>query len=119
MRWDTGEKLGIADSLDDCALLAAALDEHERAARFLGAVDRLRARIGAPRPRLEQQELDAGLVASQEALGETAFKDSVRGGRALSLDETIAEVLEWLKAGRLESESTTRLAAGTAQPADG
>jgi non-specific serine/threonine protein kinase len=119
MRRDLGEKLGIVDSLEDCALLAAALDEHERAARFLGAVNRLRARIGSPRPRLEQQEIDAGLVTSQEALGEAAFNDAVRGGRALSLDETIAEVLTWLKAGRAESESTTRVAAGTPQPADG
>jgi predicted ATPase/predicted Ser/Thr protein kinase len=113
MRRDLGEKLGIVDSLEDCAMLAAALDEHERAARILGAVNRLRARIGAPRPRLEQQEIDAGLVASHEALDEAAFNDSVRRGRALSLDETIADVLTWLKAGRAESESTTRVAAGT------
>jgi non-specific serine/threonine protein kinase len=119
MRWELGEKLGIVDSLEDCAMLAAALEEHERAARFLGAVNRLRGRMGSPRPRLEQQEMDANLLASHEALGEAAFKEAVRSGRALTLDETIDEVLEWLKAGRLESESTTRLAAGTPNPADG
>ncbi|MHC4613768.1 MAG: protein kinase domain-containing protein [Planctomycetota bacterium] len=117
MRWELGEKLGIVDSLEDCAMLAAALEEHERAARYLGAVDRLRARMGSPRPRMEQQEVDANLLASHEALGEAAFKKAVRNGHALSLDETITEVLEWLKVGRRESESTTRLAAGSSKTA--
>jgi non-specific serine/threonine protein kinase len=119
MRRDLGDKLGLTDSLEDCAMLAAALDEHERAARFLGAVDRLRKRIGAPRPRLEQQELDTGLAGSREAMGETAFRDAVRGGQALSLDDTVAEALKWLSAGRAESESPTRLATGSTHPTGG
>ncbi|MHC4969104.1 MAG: protein kinase domain-containing protein [Planctomycetota bacterium] len=112
MRRDLGEKLGITDSLDDAALLAARLEEHERAARLLGAAERLRERMGAPRPLLEQQELDAGLAATRAALGEAGFTDAVRGGKSLSLDDTVAEALEWLRSSRAEAASPTRLAPG-------
>jgi non-specific serine/threonine protein kinase len=102
---DLGDKLGMTDCLDAAAMLATSLGEHERAARLLGAVERLRERMGAPRPMPEQQVLDACLVASRAAMGDAAFDDAVAAGGALSLEDTATEALAWLADGR-ESDST-------------
>ena len=53
-RRELGDLHGIAESLEDFALLAAAGAQPERAARLWGAAERLRKEIGSPQPPRER-----------------------------------------------------------------
>jgi DNA-binding NarL/FixJ family response regulator len=67
--------------------------QHTRAARLWGAADALSEAIGAPPPRHADRAQDA-IAATRRGLGEETFAAAWAEGRALSLDEAVAEALQ-------------------------
>jgi predicted ATPase/transcriptional regulator with XRE-family HTH domain len=88
---DTGR---CAEGLEDLAATAGAAGQWERAARLLGAAAAWREAFGAPQPRWQRDELEAGMITMQAALGEEAWVAVYAAGHALSLDEAVAEALD-------------------------
>jgi non-specific serine/threonine protein kinase len=88
--WRLHAPIYIAQALENLALTAAAAGEGtraERAARLLGAATALREQVGAPRRRPWQAD------TARAALGEEAWAVAFAAGRALALEEAVAEAL--------------------------
>jgi ATP/maltotriose-dependent transcriptional regulator MalT len=62
-------------------------------ARLCGAATNLRTQAQAPAPTAEQEAIDILLATARARLGEQAFADAWRAGRALTLDAVIEEAL--------------------------
>ncbi len=92
---DHGDKWALAFMLEDVAVLATLLEQHEVALRLAGAGSALRDEIGAPRGPADQQELDTQLRASRDAFGASA-SNAWDAGRRLGLDGAIEEALAFL-----------------------
>jgi DNA-binding NarL/FixJ family response regulator len=65
----------------------------ERAARLYGAAEALREAIGIPLPPYHRPEYEREVAVTREALGEDRFAAAYAAGRALSIDEAVAEAL--------------------------
>jgi len=65
-----------------------------RAARLLGAATAVREALGAPLPAHEQADVERFVAAGRAALGEEQWALALAAGRALSLNEAIAEALD-------------------------
>jgi predicted ATPase len=112
LRRDLGDRLGMAGSLDDTAMLAARLDAVDLAARVFGAAERLRAEISAPRPKLDQDEVERCMAPVRDAMGRETFAEIVEAGYELPLNELTTNALSWLGADRTDTTfSTTSLRA--------
>jgi predicted ATPase/class 3 adenylate cyclase len=85
--------MGIAWCLAGVARAAAAGGQAERAARLFGAVATLREVLDAPVVVGEAAEHERGMAMVQDVLGSEAITAALRAGRALTLDEAIAEAL--------------------------
>jgi predicted ATPase len=91
-----GNKQCIAAGLERLAEIALAQGDPERAARLLGAASHTLTMVGAaplplpPRLRAEREQIAA---RTRQTLGEAAWEEAFAAGEALSLDETLAEVL--------------------------
>jgi hypothetical protein len=73
----------------------AALDEEpERAARLWGAAERLRQAIGCRPPPAARATYERAIATARTALGEEAFATAWEAGRALMLEQAIAEALQ-------------------------
>ncbi|HEY7034069.1 MAG TPA: tetratricopeptide repeat protein [Thermomicrobiales bacterium] len=92
-RYEQGDKQSIASSLRSLAFVAAVMRQHTRAARLWGAADALTESIGAPPPRHADRAQDA-IAATRRGLGEADFAAAWAAGRALSLDDAVAEALQ-------------------------
>jgi predicted ATPase len=90
---ELGSRLGIAYCLAGFGALAVAQERHMRAARLLGAVeellDTLRSRMNAT----DQATYQRSAATTRAQLDAGAFDEAWVGGRALTLDEAIAEAL--------------------------
>jgi ATP/maltotriose-dependent transcriptional regulator MalT len=88
---------GIPKRLEALATVAAGRGPSaagaRRAARLLGAAAALRQSIGAPLKPVDRPGHEATLQAARLVLGERAFVAAWAAGRALPLDEAIAEAL--------------------------
>jgi predicted ATPase/class 3 adenylate cyclase len=73
--------------------VVAAKGEGEHAARWLGAADVVREELGTPRSRWEQSDMEEAVAEALVGLGEEAWQATYTIGRALSLEEAIAEAL--------------------------
>ena len=93
MRRDLGDRLSMAHSLDSIAATASRAGFPESGARLFGASERLRAELGAPIPPSELTRYQTGLDMTRSALGVEAFERAWAAGRALPLDDAIAEAL--------------------------
>jgi tetratricopeptide (TPR) repeat protein len=94
IRRASGHRRGIAASLEVGAWLAWAQGESRRAARLYAAAESLREALGAPLAPHRRQVYASWLAEAREALGDAAFSVAQCEGRAMSLDEIIAGVLE-------------------------
>jgi predicted ATPase/DNA-binding CsgD family transcriptional regulator/Tfp pilus assembly protein PilF len=92
-RYEQGDKQSIASSLRSLAFVAAMMRQHTRAARLWGAADALTESIGAQPPRHADRAHDA-IAATRRGLGDEVFAAAWAAGRALSLDEAVAEALQ-------------------------
>jgi predicted ATPase len=118
IRRTIGDRAGLAWSLEAIAGLAASTGHFPRAARLFGAAEALREALGSPLPPGLGAERDADVAATRAGLGPDAFAECWSAGRALALDDAVAEA--WagsvdLPGGRLPSALED--AGGRARPA--
>ncbi len=85
-----GDRLGIVKCLEGLMRLMAATNQPERGARLLGAADRLRGEIGAPRTNVEAPVVEQGIVQLRAALRDR-FEVLMDEGRGMT-DEQIMDL---------------------------
>jgi hypothetical protein len=88
--WDTGLAPLVQSALEGCACLAGAKEEAERAVRLWGAAQTLHETKGIPRDDDFLAEADSRLCAVRSGMGEQAWKEAWRKGRAMTLDEAVS-----------------------------
>jgi non-specific serine/threonine protein kinase len=93
LRQQMGEWLNVAECLEGLAMVAVEIGQVARAARLLGAAEELREAIGAPLPPVDRPEHEATTRAVRAGLGESAYTAALAAGRALPLEQAIAEGL--------------------------
>jgi len=81
----------IGYSLAGLGHVALATGSPARAVRLFAAADATFERIGAAMQQVEREPLDVAVDALRRELGEAAFAEAWAGGRALDLDEAVAE----------------------------
>jgi predicted ATPase/class 3 adenylate cyclase len=89
LRAQIEDSLGIANSLEGMAAAAIAADGHQRAARLLGAVQRLRATLGAAASPREERELSPIRTAIADKLGTDLAERELSAGQQLTTAEAI------------------------------
>jgi predicted ATPase len=90
---DLGDRKYAADALAGIATIAAVRGQPERAARLLGAVEALRMLTGAAVFPADRAVAGRALAAIRAGLGNAAADAAQAAGRALALEEAVAEAL--------------------------
>ncbi|HEV2238282.1 MAG TPA: hypothetical protein VGR57_16590, partial [Ktedonobacterales bacterium] len=93
-----GYSSGITEGLEGLALILCDLGQPERAVRALGAVESLRTSMATGLGRSARPTrlvyIDRAIATLRAALGDEAYASAFTAGRALPLEEAIAEALE-------------------------
>jgi hypothetical protein len=84
---------GLVAGLEGLASVACAQGQATQAARLFGAADALRASVGTHITPAERADYERQLAAVRAQLDEPAFAAAWAAGRALSLEQAIAEAL--------------------------
>ena len=108
MRRDLSDRLSMAHSLDSIAGTASRAGLAEAGARLFGASERLREELGAPIPASERVRYETGLARTRSAVGDEAYERAWAAGRALSLDDAVAEALHIARQIAQSAETPTR-----------
>jgi non-specific serine/threonine protein kinase len=90
---EVGDKRVIAERLEEVAWVACAQEQVEPAAHLFGAAEALRETIGAPMPPANRADYERSVGLARARLGEAALKTLWCEGRALSVEQAIAEAL--------------------------
>jgi len=98
LAWDTGMNQIVQGGLEGFACIAGAEGEAERAVRLWGAAQALHETKGIPRDTDFLAEADARISAVRLGMGEEAWEEPWRKGRAMTLDEAISYALEEVEA---------------------
>ncbi len=85
---------GVVENLEGLAAVAIAQAQPARAARLFGAAEGLREAMGAPLPPADRAEHERSVAAVRAALGEDAFAVAWAEGRAMSLEQAVANALQ-------------------------
>jgi predicted ATPase/DNA-binding SARP family transcriptional activator len=93
LRREGGDRFPIAQSLEDFAGLAGRQDQHERAARLLGAADALCQELGQRLPVAVPEEYERTTQRARAVLGDEAFASAWEEGRAAPLEQAIEYAL--------------------------
>jgi DNA-binding CsgD family transcriptional regulator len=93
LRYETGERFGIAQTLDRLAALAAMSQQPQRALQLAGTADALYDVIGARRTPAELFKREQWLPPLREAVGREAADEAWAAGRALKLEDIVALAL--------------------------
>jgi non-specific serine/threonine protein kinase len=104
LRRDLGHRIAVAQSLEDLAVLAGREKQAERAIRILGAAEVFCGTLGARSPVADPTEYERTVAEGRAALGEEAFAAAWAAGRALSLDQAVAEAFGGSDASSTETE---------------
>ena len=99
LSWDSGLNPLVQNALEGLACVAGAKGEADRAARLWGAAQALHETKGIPRDADFLAEADARTSAVRSGMGEGAWKEAWRKGRAMTLDEAVSYALEQEAAG--------------------
>ena len=99
LSWDIGLNPLVQSALEGFACVAGAKGEAERAARLWGAAQALHETKGIPRDTDFLAEADARISAVRSGMGEEAWEEAWRKGRAMTLDEAVSYALEEEEAG--------------------
>jgi predicted ATPase/DNA-binding SARP family transcriptional activator len=91
-----GDRLGLAECLELIGRLEAARGRPAGLARLCGAADALREQIAAPVGPEHRAAHERALRAAQTALSEAAWLRAWTAGRALDLEQAVAEALALL-----------------------
>jgi predicted ATPase/DNA-binding SARP family transcriptional activator len=94
---ELGSKARIAECLDNAAQMAVIWKQPQRVARLLGAAASLREAAGEHMDSYHDAEHARIVDAARMQLGDATFAAAWTAGRALTLDEAIAEALGPLK----------------------
>jgi predicted ATPase/DNA-binding SARP family transcriptional activator/DNA-binding CsgD family transcriptional regulator len=94
LSWDTGMNPLVQSTSEGLACVAGARGETERAARLWGAAQALHETEGIPRDDDFLAEADARISAVRSGMGEDAWQEAWRKGRAMTLDEAVSYALE-------------------------
>ena len=86
---DVQAYLGIPDTMDCLAGLAAETGSHPEAARLFASAAAMRQRTGEVRFQIYQADYDASVAALRNAMGEDSFESAWAEGAALSTEEAI------------------------------
>ena len=89
-----GNVQAIATTLKGLAEVAAAEGDGERGAILWGAGEALREQSGAPLPSSDREVRDRDVATARQAMGEEAFSLAWAKGRAMTLEQCLAFVLE-------------------------
>ena len=108
---DLGDRWRAASVLEGLAGSARMRGQPERAARLLGAAEAVREAIGTPVPPCERADHDRNVSALRAAMGKKAFAQARAEGRALTLEQVLAEPEE----GPVDHPSSAYLAGLTAR----
>jgi tetratricopeptide (TPR) repeat protein len=87
----------VLQTLEGVAGVAGAQGQPERAARLFGATDALRTALGVPVRPADRRLYDRDVTAVHVALGDETFAAAWAAGRALSLEQAIAEAADLTK----------------------
>jgi non-specific serine/threonine protein kinase len=90
---DTGDRAVVLESLAGLAGVAAARGQPAQAARLFGAVTALRGALGFVLDTGERAQMERDVAAVRAQLDAEAFAAAWAAGRALTLDQAIAEAL--------------------------
>jgi predicted ATPase/Tfp pilus assembly protein PilF len=93
LSWDTGLNLIVQSALEGFACVTGAEGEVERAARLWGAAQALHETKNIPRDYDFLAEADARILAVRLDMGEEAWEEAWRKGRAMNLDEAVSYAL--------------------------
>jgi predicted ATPase/DNA-binding XRE family transcriptional regulator len=91
---ELGQRSAIAYQLECFAFIARAQDQLAHAARLFGAAEALREALGTPLTGLERSEYDREVAGLRGQMDAEAYASSWAAGRALSLEQAIAEALQ-------------------------
>jgi tetratricopeptide (TPR) repeat protein len=94
LSWETGLNWIIQGALEGFACMAGAKGEAERAAQLWGAAQALHETEGFPRDADFLAEADARISAVRLGMGEQAWEEAWRKGRATTLEEAVSYALE-------------------------
>jgi DNA-binding NarL/FixJ family response regulator len=89
----SGFRLGLPETLEGFARLAAAEDQPERALRLAGAAAALREAMGTPLPPFWAADLERSLEPARQALSAEAWAAAWAAGRAMPLAHAVTEAL--------------------------
>jgi predicted ATPase/transcriptional regulator with XRE-family HTH domain len=88
-----GRQWEMAAILIGLVAVADGQNQAERAAQLSGAAEALRERMGAPVSPVDRSWYDAAITHARAAIGEEAFAAAWAAGRAMTLEQAIAEAL--------------------------
>jgi predicted ATPase/DNA-binding SARP family transcriptional activator len=94
LRRETGDRLSLAQSLEDFAGLAGRQGQPERALRLLGAAEALGETLGRTLPIAIAAEYERTVAAAYAALSKEAFAATWKEGRAMSIEQAVDYALE-------------------------
>ena len=86
-----GERWPMAETLEGLAVLAWKRGQAERAARALGAVEALNEALGVPWSPAEPAQVERTIASLRTTLGGDRFATAWAAGRALPLEQALAE----------------------------
>jgi tetratricopeptide (TPR) repeat protein len=90
---EAGDLIGLKAYLEVMAEVAGLEGQPERLVRLFGAVEPLRSRLGASSYTAEQIAYKRQLLVARTELGEASFDAAWTAGRAMTLEQAIAEAL--------------------------
>jgi len=91
--WNVGDKVTIAESLEELAGVAGAQKQMERAARLWGAAEAIRTSIGAPLEPFDLTFYMKKVTSTRIQADEASFAKSWTEGRSMSMEQAIAYAL--------------------------
>jgi hypothetical protein len=94
LSWETGMNPLVQMALEGFACLAGAQGEAQRAVRLWGAAQGLHETKGIPRDIDFLAEADARISAVRSGMGEEAWEEAWRKGRAMTLEEAVSYALD-------------------------
>jgi predicted ATPase/DNA-binding SARP family transcriptional activator/DNA-binding CsgD family transcriptional regulator len=114
LSWDTGMNQIVQGALEGFACVAGAQGKAERAVRLWGAAQALHQAKGIPRDADFLAEADARISAVRSGMGEEAWEEAWRKGRAMTLDEAVSYALEEEETDPLTTSAAGESSAGQA-----
>ena len=91
---EVGDKQGVVESLEGLARVAAMTREMPRAARLFGAATALREALGVSLDQDAEDGHERAVAEVRAELGDAAYEETWSAGRALPLEQAVAEALK-------------------------